>query len=311
MNHSHLRQLLTLKGRPTSAFRELMSEEEDKVTDLATRKLDVIYGRKDGILAVYDGRLHANQGGQPSPSNLCLEWWILVWSGVPIYAVLHGYDLALSRTDSLSLLFFRAANRGTRWPTCLATSSDRFDSGALVSASLQIRRLPAHFAQNWPEIERSVRVGDRPNSRRSMQPLHEANRVTRSGRDHRMHLAKLGCITLTTRRERTLGTSQITMTTRIGRRCLRLLPSTCCRGSAPTAVAIDTDDCSPAVQVDFAGKTAVHPSSGWLPCHCMTEPAESGRPTRQESRFVWPRATTPGVSEFGLINRFSTFSSTR
>ena len=34
------------------------------------------------------------------------------------------------------------------------------------------------------------------------------------------------------------------------------------RGSAPTADAIDTDDCSPALQVDFAGKTALHSSSG-------------------------------------------------
>ena len=106
-----------------------------------------------------------------------------------------------------------------------------------------------------------------------------------------MHEAKLRCITLTTRRERTLRTSQITMTTRLGRRCLRLLPSTCCGGSAPTADAIDTDDCSPALQVDFAGKTAVHPSSGWLPRHCTTEPAESGRPTRQETGSVWPWAT--------------------
>ena len=38
----------------------------------------------------------------------------------------------------------------------------------------------------------------------------------RIGRDHRMHVAKLRCITLTTRRERTLRTSQITMTTRLG-----------------------------------------------------------------------------------------------
>ncbi len=38
------------------------------------------------------------------------------------------------------------------------------------------------------------------------------------------------------------------------------------------ADAIDTDDCSPALQVDFAGKTALHPSSGWLPRHCTTEP---------------------------------------
>ena len=39
-----------------------------------------------------------------------------------------------------------------------------------VSTPLQIRRLPAHFAQNRSEIEGRVRVGDRPNSRRSMQP---------------------------------------------------------------------------------------------------------------------------------------------
>ena len=55
------------------------------------------------------------------------------------------------------------------------------------------------------------------------------------------------------------------------------------QGSAHTADAIDTDDGSPAFQVDFAGKTAAHPSSGWLPCHCTTESAESGRPTRKET----------------------------
>ena len=70
---------------------------------------------------------------------------------------------------------------------------------------------------------------------------------SRFGRDHRMRGAKLRCITLATRRERTLRTAQITMTTRLGKRRLQLLPSTCCGGSAPTTDAIDTDDCSPAL----------------------------------------------------------------
>ena len=135
--------------------------------------------------------------------------------------------------------------------------------------------------------------------------LRRAAAIGRIGRDHRMHEAKMACITLTTRRERTLTTSQITMTTRLGRRCLQLLPSTCCGGSAPTADAIDTDDCSPALQVDFAGKTAVHPSSGWLPRHCTAVPAESGRPTRQETSSVWPMVDPPGVSKFGVFTRFT------
>ena len=57
------------------------------------------------------------------------------------------------------------------------------------------------------------------------------------------------------------------------------------------ADAIDTDDCSLALQGDFAGKTAVHPSSGWLPRHYTAVPAESGRPTRQETSSVWPWST--------------------
>ena len=46
----------------------------------------------------------------------------------------------------------------------------------------------------------------------------EPQSLGRIGRDHRMHVAKFGCITLTARRERTLGTSQITMTTPLGLR---------------------------------------------------------------------------------------------
>jgi len=47
-----------------------------------------------------------------------------------------------------------------------------------------------------------------------------------------MHGAKLRCVALATRRERTLRTSQITMTTRLGRR-FKLLPGTCCGGVHP------------------------------------------------------------------------------
>ena len=43
-------------------------------------------------------------------------------------------------------------------------------SSASVSTPLQIQRLPAQFAQNRSEIQGSVQFGDRPNSRRSMQP---------------------------------------------------------------------------------------------------------------------------------------------
>ena len=39
-----------------------------------------------------------------------------------------------------------------------------------VATPLRIPRLAAHFAQNRSEIEGRVRVGDRPNSRRSMHP---------------------------------------------------------------------------------------------------------------------------------------------
>ena len=39
-----------------------------------------------------------------------------------------------------------------------------------VETPLRIPRLAAHFAQNQSEIEGSVRVSDRPNSQRSMQP---------------------------------------------------------------------------------------------------------------------------------------------
>ena len=126
---------------------------------------------------------------------------------------------------------------------------------------------------------------------------------SRFGHDHRMHGAKLRCVTLATRRERTLRTAQITMTTRLGKRRL------CCQvhaagGSAPTTDAIDTDDCSPALQVDFAGKTALHPSSGWLPRDCTAVPAESGRPTRQETSSVWPWSTLLGASGIGVFTRF-------
>ena len=65
VNHSHLRQLLHAEGRPTSAFRELMSEEEDKVTDLATRKLGCDLrpqGRHPGFtMDVYTPIKEANQ----------------------------------------------------------------------------------------------------------------------------------------------------------------------------------------------------------------------------------------------------------
>jgi len=61
--------------------------------------------------------------------------------------------------------------------------------------------------------------------------------------------------------------------------------------SCPPVDAIDTDDCSPALEVDFTGKAAIHPSTGRLPRHCTPEPAESGRPTRQETGAVWPWAT--------------------
>ena len=41
-------------GRPGPAWQAAMSEKEDDISDLAARKLDVIYGRKDGMALVMD-----------------------------------------------------------------------------------------------------------------------------------------------------------------------------------------------------------------------------------------------------------------
>ena len=137
-----------------------------------------------------------------------------------------------------------------------------------------------------------------------MSRPHECGELQSLG-DHRMHGAKLRCVTLATRRERTLRTAQITMTTRLGKRRLQLLPSTCCGGECTDGGRDRHGRLLTRAPRRFRRKDG-RPPIEWMaaaPLHCGTCRKRAAHPAGDQ--LCLALVDPPGVSEFGVFTRFT------
>ena len=137
--------------------------------------------------------------------------------------------------------------------------------------------------------------------------LQLANRVTRRGRDHRMHVAKLRCITLTTPANALWGPRKSQRDTP-GRHCLWHSAIHAARetGGAPTADAITRTTAQPR-QSRFRREKhrPAHRLGGLPPApHDATRRKRAAHPAGYGS--VWPWAT-PCISATGVMTRFPAF----